>query len=278
MQIPVLTYHSINIIENNYAENDHLALASDLRSIAELGFRVLPLEKVVEWHQGFLPDEDVAGAVAITLDDGSWFDYFDLDHPTCGRQRSMFNILKDFNLESGASHPAHATTFVISSPQARSSLDKSCLIGKDWWGDQWWRDANSSEIMDVQCHSWDHVHPELDYVAQANQEKGDFTKVTSFSDSESQFTKAAEYIEGVTGQRPTLFAYPYGQVSDYVLDEFLPKNQLRHQFQAAFTTEPKAVSKADNVWALPRFVFGHDWRSPEGLKRILLGHQNGPSA
>ncbi len=269
LKIPVLTYHGMNINKNTYAENDHLALASDLETISELGLKVIPLSRVVDWHQGSLPDEEVFRTVAITFDDGSWFDYYDLDHPTCGVQRSMLNILKDFNLRNVSGHMAHVTSFVISSPQARSSLDKSCMIGKDWWGDQWWMDAVSSGIMDVECHSWDHVHPELDNVAQQNQIKGDFSQVKSFNDSEFQFTKAGEYIGSVLGNRPSLFAYPYGSASDYVVNEYLPKYQSRHRFRAAFTTEPKAVSKADNKWLLPRFVCGHDWRSPQELIEIL---------
>lgn len=93
MKIPILTYHSINVIENTYAQNDHLALASDLKTIDELGFRVIPLSKVVEWHQSKLPDEDVSRTVAITLDDGSWFDYYDLGHPTCERQVKFVDSL-----------------------------------------------------------------------------------------------------------------------------------------------------------------------------------------
>ena len=269
LKIPILTYHSINISGNTYAENDHLALASDLETINELGFRVIPLSQVVDWHQGSLSDEDVTRTVAITLDDGSWFDYYDLDHPTCGMQRSMINILRDFNARNGSTNSSHATSFVISSPQARSSLDKTGLIGKDWWGDQWWVDAVSSGIMDVECHSWDHVHPELENVAQQDQLKGDFSQVKTFNDSEFQFTKAGEYIASVLGNRPSLFAYPYGSASDYVVNQYLPEHQSRHQYRAAFTTEPKAVSKTDNRWLLPRFVCGHDWKSSQELRNIL---------
>lgn len=270
MKIPVLTYHSMNISRNVYAENDHLALVSDLQTINELGFSVIPLSQVVDWHQGAVSDNEVSRTVAITLDDGSWFDYYDLDHPTCGVQRSMFNILMDFSDQNSSTRKAHATSFVISSPEARSALDKSCMIGKDWWGDQWWMDAVSSGVMDVECHSWDHVHTKLDHVAQQDQIKGDFSQVNSFTDAEFQFTKACEYIGNTLGgERPSLFAYPYGAASDYVVKEYLPKYKSRHQLRAAFTCEPKAVTKSDNVWLLPRFVCGRDWKSPQGLKAIL---------
>ena len=276
MNVPVLTYHSMNINGDTYSQNDHLAFASDLETIHELGFRVISLRKVVDWQLGLLPDDVTLNAVAITFDDGSWFDFYDLDHPACGLQRSMFNIMVDHNAKHGSSHQAHATSFVISSPEARSSLDKSCMIGKDWWGDEWWVTAASSGIMDIECHSWDHVHPLLSNVGQMDQIKGDFKQVKSFIDSEIQFSKAGEYIGSVLGDRPSLFAYPYGSASDYVVNQYLPEHRSRHQFRAAFTTEPKAISKTDNRWLLPRFVCGHDWRSPEGLREILKNSQNGP--
>ena len=71
----------MNINGDTYAKNDHLAFASDLGTIRDMGFRVIPLSKVVDWHQGTLPDKDVFQTVAITLDDGSWFDYYDLEYP-----------------------------------------------------------------------------------------------------------------------------------------------------------------------------------------------------
>lgn len=276
MKIPVLTYHAMNVMGNSYTENDHTALVSDLETISELGFEIIPLSQVVDWHRCSIADENVHRTIAITFDDGSWFDYYDLDHPTCGLQRSMINILKDFKERNQSSRRVHATSFVISSPQARAVLDRRCMIGKNWWGDQWWSDAAASGIMDIECHSWDHVHPELDQVVQRHQVKGDFSQIESFPDCDIQFSKAGEYIHEVLGgardglgRRPSLFAYPYGQVSNYAVTEFLPKNLSRHQFRAAFTTEPKAVSKTDNVWLLPRFVCGRDWQSTQGLKKIL---------
>jgi len=270
LKIPVLTYHGMNITENTYSGNDHLALASDLETIDELGFRVVPLSRVVDWHQRLLADQGMSRAVAITFDDGSWFDYYDLEHPACGPQRSMFNILLDFQARSPSSRQVHATSFVISSPQARASLDKSCLIGKDWWGDQWWLEATASGLMDIECHSWDHVHPGLDRVAQQDQIKGDFREINTYADADIQFTRAGEYIGKVLdGRKPTLFAYPYGHASDYAVSEYLPNHQLEHGIRAAFATGPEAVSKSDNIWLLPRFVCGPDWQSPQGLKDIL---------
>jgi hypothetical protein len=48
MRVPVLTYHSNNVSGNDYAGNDHVALAQDLRRVARLGLRIVPLATVVD--------------------------------------------------------------------------------------------------------------------------------------------------------------------------------------------------------------------------------------
>lgn len=268
----MLTYHAVNIINNSYPENDHLALASDLETLTRLGWRIVPLNDVVQWHRGTRGDWASAKIVAFSCDDGSWFDYYDLDHPTCGMQVSFLNILRNFSGQAGGalSTPPHITSFVISSPDARGELDQKGLIGKGWWGDEWWADADASGLMDIACHSWDHVHPDLERVAQREQKKGDFTMVDTFEDCEVQVKQAGAYIaQKLGGRQPTLFAYPWGQASEYIRSEYLPRHQEKHQFRAAFTTQAKPVEKSDSVWSLPRFVFGRDWKSPEGLEALL---------
>ena len=107
-------------------------------------------------------------------------------------------------------------------------------------------------------------------VFQQDQLKGDFSQVKHFADAEIQFKQAGDYIAGVLADNsPTLFAYPYGAVSDYIVNEYLPENQSGHGYRAAFTTDPRAISKTDNRWLLPRFVFGRDWKSSQGLQAIL---------
>jgi len=59
--IPILTCHAMNVIRNNYAENEQLALVSDLETSSELGMKVIPLSQVVDWHQGLLADRGCIG-------------------------------------------------------------------------------------------------------------------------------------------------------------------------------------------------------------------------
>ncbi|HMB61175.1 MAG TPA: polysaccharide deacetylase family protein [Xanthomonadales bacterium] len=271
-KVPVLTYHAVNVMENTYAENDHIALAADLQTLAQEGWEIVPLHDVVDWHQGKSAGFEGRKVVALTFDDGSWFDYHDLDHPTCGMQRSFFNILKDFQASQSDDRRfvVHATSFVISSPDARHELDKKGLIGKGWWGDDWWRAAQESGLLSIECHSWDHVHPDLDVVAQKDQLKGNFSAVDSYEDCTVQVARAGDYIQEQLGNvRPNLFAYPYGESSNYLVNCYFPEFRHRHEFVAAFSTEPKPLTKEANIWSLPRFVFGRDWSSPRELVTLL---------
>lgn len=113
MAIPILTYHAQNIAGNDYANNDHVAFAEDLRLLTATGWRVVPLHRVVELLSG--PDTAwTLKTVAIAFDDGSDFDFEDLPHPVAGMQRSMLNIMRDFLADNPESQPElHATSFVI---------------------------------------------------------------------------------------------------------------------------------------------------------------------
>ncbi|MDN5924391.1 MAG: hypothetical protein L0H70_05265, partial [Xanthomonadales bacterium] len=90
MRVPILTYHAVNITGNNYANNDHVAFAADLRLIDALGLRIVPVHWLVQQIRGEA-QRDLRHCVALTCDDGSNFDFYDIEHPQFGHQRSLFN-------------------------------------------------------------------------------------------------------------------------------------------------------------------------------------------
>lgn len=270
--IPILTYHSLNIAGNDYLGNDHVALREDLQLLTALGWRIVSLADLV----GHLLDPTrpwPEKCVALTFDDGTNFDFEDLEHPTAGMQRSMLNILRDFRVAHAGAQPGlHATSFAIASPEARTTMDRACVLGRDWMSDQWWAPAVASGLLHIGNHSWDHCHDSLSLIAQREQRKGTFAGVDNFDDAEAQIRRAAGYIAGrAPNAGVELFAYPYGTASRYLIDDYLPA-QARSAVpvvRAAFSTEPELVHPASNRWWIPRYVCGHHWKSTAELAAIL---------
>jgi len=273
MKIPVLTYHAMRIDGNDYARNDHVALKEDLLTVAALGFAVRSLSDIVaRSSNGSHAPEPAEKWVGLAFDDGPDFDFYDLPHPTWGMQRSMLNIMID---GMGASHPAkappvHATSFVIVSPDARRQLDQTCMIGRDWWRDEWWSKAVLTGYLAIGSHSWNHNHPTLRPGESGASTNGTFTVVDNFDAAEYQIAQAASLLkEKAPNAGTSLFAYPYGESSDYLVREYFPLHGARLGIQAAFTCDPSPVTEGCNRWRLPRYVFGRDWKSPDELARIL---------
>src|SRR6202023_4279958 len=217
MQIPVLTYHAARIGGNDYESNDHFAFHQDLRLLHSMGFKVAALSDIVKRLRS--GDDTSRNEVAISLDDGTDFDFFDLPHPTWGTQRSILNIMKDFVMEFGpnAQPQLHATSFVVASPAARKTMDRTCLANLDWYTDDWWSAAIDSGLMAIANHSWDHLHPTLEFVAQREQKKVSFVAVDTYLDADAQIRQATDYLMQKTQSRACkLFAYPYGDINEYL--------------------------------------------------------------
>jgi hypothetical protein len=273
MRVPVLTYHAVNISGNDYANNDHVAFAADLRLIDDLGLRIVPVHWIVDQLLG-VTDRNLAGCVALTCDDGSDFDFYDLDYPTYGPQRSLFNILRDFRAERGhdAQPDLHLTSFVIASPEAREQIDRLCLVGRGWMRETWWPQAAASGLMAIECHSWEHNHPALDETGGVGTPRGSFSAIDTRARAEHEIAQAIAYLASRVGtQRISQFGFPYGQSNDFLVREYLPGRGAELGLKAAWSTDGRAVTPSENRWNLPRYVCGAHWKSPQELRSILAG-------
>jgi hypothetical protein len=268
MRVPVLTYHSNNVGGNDYTNNDHVALAEDLRRLHAAGLRVVPLSRVVDVRLGLADAVSVENAIALCCDDGSWFDWHDMDHPTFGRQRSFANILRDFAAGTGA--PVHMTSFVIVSPDARLALDRTCLVGRGWWTDDWWREAEREGLIAIESHSWDHNHATLPETAQRDGRTGTFRSIDTPAVADAEIRQANNGLDAhVRAPRAGLFAFPYGETNEYLLHDYLPNHAAEHRLRAAFGTGPRPVGPDSDRWNLPRYVCGHHWHSADTLVELL---------
>lgn len=273
MTVPVLTYHAMNVAGNSYGSNDHVALASDLRQLDAAGLRVVPLRQIVDaLLAGRL--ETLQRTVGLCCDDGSDFDYRDIEHPAHGMQRSMLNVLRDFQRERpGTQLSLHLTCFVIVSPEARTELDRTCMVGRGWWNDDWWREALASGFLGIGNHSWDHNHATLAKAPFADVATGTFRSISRREVADHEILRAQDYlVRAAPNGAAALFAYPFGEHNAYLVDEYLPALAAREPARAplaAFTTEPGYVRPDAERWRLPRFVCGDHWKSPAQLAEIL---------
>jgi hypothetical protein len=236
--------------------------------INSLGLKIIPLAWLVDWLLGER-DMDIAHCVCLSFDDGVDADVRDLDFPGFGMQRGFLNIMRDFRdeLGPGVQTNLHGTSFVIASPEARAVMDRHSLFGKGWMSENWWRDDHGG-LLSIGNHGWDHEHPDLVHIG--GQPAGDFFGVENRDKADRQIFAAAEHIAIVNdGRWPDLFAYPYGNVNDFLSGEYFPENG-HHRTRAAFTTEPCPVTADSDRWQLGRFVCGRDWRSHTDLEKILL--------
>ena len=271
MKIPILSWHALDIGGNAYAENDLVAFATDLETVNDMRFEVIALSKLIDlWLRE--PDSlEARRVVALTCDDGSDFDYQDLPHPTAGMQRSMLNTLRDFrDRHPGAQPGLSLTTFVVVSPEARTQLDRTCLIGKGWWNDTWWRPAIDSGLMEIGSHSWDHNHETLPPGRFPAVRRGTFETIDTEVLADFQIALAQSHLRhAAPNPAQSLFAYPYGETNAFLVEDYFPRRGVGISVKAAFTERAGWLTRESNRWKLPRFMFRRDWREPDGLRQLL---------
>ena len=268
LKAAILAYHSQNIAGDTSADNDHVALAADLDALHAAGCRFISLATLIGgvFDGGALP----AGGplICLTFDDGCDWDVRTREFPGHGMQTGFLQIMEEFvhRHGKGAQPGLHATSFVIASPEARRLIDRKSLFGEGHMSDDWWREAQAHPLLAIGNHGWDHNHPDLEEERYA---RGGFEVVNSLEDCRQQVVQAAEYIAQKSGNRPAFFAYPFGESSAFIRNEYFPEKRDEHHCQAVVGTEPGFVSGASDRWNLPRFVCGRDWSEPAGLLKTL---------
>jgi hypothetical protein len=121
----ILAFHSHNIDGNTYESNDHVALDASLALLATMGIPVLRLADIVGRLRARTFARLPERFAAITLDDGSDYDWKAITHPLHGPQEPMGAIVRRHSrslLGIFSRRRACATSFVIASPEARDQI------------------------------------------------------------------------------------------------------------------------------------------------------------
>ncbi|HUQ28735.1 MAG TPA: polysaccharide deacetylase family protein [Usitatibacter sp.] len=266
----ILTFHSHNVSGDTYATNDHVALDATLTTLERLRIPVLRLVDVARRLRAKNFDSLPPRFACITFDDGSDYDWRDAEFPGHGVQRSMFSILRSHSrslLGLAWLRRARATSFVIASARARDEIAAAALGDAALMSDAWWAGAQRSGLMDIGTHGWNHVHPAVSEMASRPELVEHFERIESPEDARLQVDRAFESIQASAGgDAGRIFAYPYGQVSDFVADRHLPSHG---GIVAAVAVEPRPVTASSDPWRMPRYVCGPHWSSDEELEKLL---------
>lgn len=98
---------------------------------------------------------------------------------------------------------------------------------------------------------------------------GTFANIVDYAAADCEIRQASAFVDARLGAgQTTLIAYPYGESSAWLREDYLPRFVHEHGLQAAFGTEPEPITAASSRWMLGRYVCGHHWRSPEGLQCV----------
>lgn len=262
----ILTYHSQILSGNEYANNDHVALAADLLLLGELGRPIVPLAALFDAFDGRRDWASLLGAVVLTFDDGADLDWRDVEYPGLGIQPGFAGLLRGHRHTTG--RPAMASSFVIASRSAREAMDRRSLFDRGWLSDDWWREAAAGDVISIESHGFDHDHPDVN---PNDPRRGNFARVDDAAQCAAQIDAASAEIERLSGFAPQAFAYPYGQSSAYLRQQYLPREGQRLGLRGAVSTEPGVVNSQSDRWWLPRYVCNRDWRSVDELRALLDG-------
>ena len=266
----VLTFHSHNISGNSYETNDHVALDETLTLLEQLRIPVVPMLEAVRRLRGGALDTLPERFACLTFDDGSDYDWRDLEFPGLGAQRSMRAVLRRHSAKLLGllwTKRAHATSFVIASADARREIASSALGDAGLMSDDWWHAAQSSGLMDIGTHGWNHVHPAVSEMAARPDLVEHFDRIDTVADAELQVGKSFAAIRArAGGDSARLFAYPYGQVADYLADAYFPKQR---DIVGALAAAPQPLMVDSDPWRLPRYVCGYNWKTNEELRSLL---------
>jgi len=293
--IPILTYHS-------WASGHNAALESDLQTLDQQGYKIIPAFWAVQWMLGerdgsTLPEK----CVALTFDDGDDNDWYDT--PTT---KSVRRILQEFKAGHVAQPNTHGSMFVIASPTARAWISPDGSMRDDWWAA-----ANTSGVMEIYNHTADHDHPSIAdnqppfgvrdvpvndpslfdpylniWIAVSAGPgggigDGDMSGIDRYQRCYRSITKAADYIhQKIYPAWPDLFAYPYDDpaASPFMWEQYFPNFMSEHLTKAAFVTgrgdlSENYLTRADNRWLVNRFLYSQflpdGWGNTSELISIL---------
>lgn len=227
--LPIIMYHSI--LKDKKLQNDYTIpptlFENDLKYLTDNGYTTVTVEDLINYvyHGRDLPDR----CIMLTFDDGYYNNYY-----------YAFPLLKKYKCRAVISPIASMTE------KFTQTQDISVTYGHI--SDNDIRKMVNSGYVEIQNHSYDmHTLTPRKGVSKKRGESDEDYKNTVTSD----ITKAQNYLENVTGKKPSCFVYPFGAKSDGT-EEIV--RELGFVCTMTCTEEPNVITRdKESLFELGRY-------------------------
>jgi peptidoglycan/xylan/chitin deacetylase (PgdA/CDA1 family) len=216
LHVPILLYHRFGPAVTDDMTVTTPVFEAQFRLLQDRGFRVIPLQALVESLGAAATDCRAAltdRAVVLTVDDGHRTVYTDL-FPLIQRYRVPVTL---FIYPSAISNASYALTW------------------------EQLAEMKASGLVDVQSHTY--WHPNF------NVERRRLGAPAYERFVQDQLVKSKAVLDQRLGGKVDLLAWPFG-----IYDAQLIQWASAAGYAAAFSIERRAVTRAENLMALPRYI------------------------
>ena len=227
--LPIIMYHSIlndKKLQNDYTISPAL-FEKDLKYLTSNGYTTVTVEDLINYvyHGKDLPDK----CIMLTFDDGYYNNYY-----------YAYPLLKKYKCRAVISPIASMTE------KFTQTQDISVTYGHI--SDDNIREMVNSGYVEIQNHSYDmHTLTPRKGVSKKRGESAEDYKNTVTND----ITKAQNYLENVTGKKPSCFVYPFGAKSDGT-EEIV--RELGFVCTMTCTEEPNVITRdKESLFELGRY-------------------------
>ncbi len=227
--LPIIMYHSI--LKDKKLQNDYTIpptlFENDLKYLTDNGYTTVTVEDLINYvyHGRDLPDR----CIMLTFDDGYYNNYY-----------YAYPLLKKYKCKAVISPIASMTE------KFTQTQDISVTYGHI--SDNDIREMANSGYVEIQNHSYDmHTLTPRKGVSKKRGESTEDYKNTVTND----ITKAQNYLENVTGKKPSCFVYPFGAKSDGT-EEIV--RELGFVCTMTCTEEPNVITRdKESLFELGRY-------------------------
>ena len=227
--LPIIMYHSIlkdKKLQNDYTISPTL-FENDLKYLTDNGYTTVTVEDLINYvyHGRDLPDR----CIMLTFDDGYYNNYY-----------YAFPLLKKYK--------CRAVISPIASMTEKFTQTQDISVSYGHISDNDIMEMVNSGYVEIQNHSYDmHTLAPRKGVSKKRGESAEDYKNTVTND----ITKAQNYLENVTGKKPSCFVYPFGAKSDGT-EEIV--RELGFVCTMTCTEEPNVITRdKESLFELGRY-------------------------